>query len=53
MSRPAFELAGIFRQYGETYRKAHKLPDPVAKPDTQLIQDKLTCASSPVVGSFV
>lgn len=26
MSRPAFELAGIFRQYGETYRKAHKLP---------------------------
>jgi predicted Zn-ribbon and HTH transcriptional regulator len=25
MSRPAFELAGIFRQYGEIYRKAHKL----------------------------
>ncbi len=26
MSRPAFELAGIFRQYGEAYRKAHKPP---------------------------
>jgi hypothetical protein len=26
MRRPALELAGIFRQYGETYRKAHKLP---------------------------
>ncbi len=26
MSRPAFELAGIFRQHGETYRRAHKLP---------------------------
>ncbi len=26
MSRPAFELAGIFRQHGEAYRKAHNLP---------------------------
>jgi putative transposase/transposase-like zinc-binding protein len=26
MRRPAFELAGIFRQYGEAYRKAHRLP---------------------------
>jgi hypothetical protein len=26
MSRPAFELAGIFRQHGETYRQARKLP---------------------------
>jgi len=26
MSRPAFELAGIFRQHGERYRQAHKLP---------------------------
>jgi hypothetical protein len=26
VSRPAFELAGIFRQHGETYRRAHKLP---------------------------
>jgi hypothetical protein len=26
MSRPAFELAGIFRQYGEAYRQAHGLP---------------------------
>jgi putative transposase/transposase-like zinc-binding protein len=26
VSRPAFELAGIFRQYGDAYRKARKLP---------------------------
>src|SRR6266700_2626251 len=26
MPRPAFELAGIFRQYGAAYRAAHKLP---------------------------
>ncbi|HEY4088112.1 MAG TPA: transposase zinc-binding domain-containing protein, partial [Bryobacteraceae bacterium] len=26
MSRPAFELAGIFRQYGEAYRRSHNLP---------------------------
>jgi hypothetical protein len=26
MRRPAFELAGIFRQYGEGYRQAHPLP---------------------------
>ena len=26
MSRPAFELAGIFRQYGPAYRVAHGLP---------------------------
>lgn len=26
MSRPAFELAGIFRQYGEAYRLSHSLP---------------------------
>lgn len=26
MRRPAFELAGIFRQHGEAYRSAHKLP---------------------------
>jgi hypothetical protein len=26
VSRPAFELAGIFRQHGEAYRKAHRLP---------------------------
>jgi hypothetical protein len=26
VSRPAFELAGIFRQYGEAYRRSHKLP---------------------------
>ena len=26
MGRPAFELADIFRQYGEAYRAAHKLP---------------------------
>jgi hypothetical protein len=24
--RPAYELAGIFRQYGEAYRKSHSLP---------------------------
>jgi hypothetical protein len=26
MSRPAFELAGILRQYGEAYRKTRRLP---------------------------
>jgi hypothetical protein len=26
VSRPAFELAGIFRQYGDAYRKTHNLP---------------------------
>lgn len=26
MSRPAFELAGIFRHHGDAYRKAHNLP---------------------------
>ncbi len=26
MPRPAFELAGIFRQYGQAYRAAHPLP---------------------------
>jgi hypothetical protein len=26
MSRPAFELADIFRQHGDQYRKAHRLP---------------------------
>src|ERR1700728_401139 len=26
VSRPAFELAGIFRQHADAYRKAHKLP---------------------------
>jgi hypothetical protein len=26
VGRPAFELAGIFRQYGAAYRMAHKLP---------------------------
>lgn len=26
MNRPAFELAGIFRQHGEAYRATHKLP---------------------------
>jgi len=26
VSRPAFELAGIFRQYGEAYRLSHSLP---------------------------
>lgn len=26
MARPAFELAGIFRQHGDRYRKAHRLP---------------------------
>lgn len=26
MPRPAFELAGIFRQYGQAYREAHRLP---------------------------
>ena len=26
MSRPAYELAGIFRQHGERYRATHKLP---------------------------
>jgi Putative transposase/Transposase zinc-binding domain len=26
MSRPAYELAGIFRQHGDTYRKARSLP---------------------------
>ena len=26
MPRPAFELAGIFRQYGKAYRQAHALP---------------------------
>ena len=26
MPRPAFELADIFRQYGESYRNAHPLP---------------------------
>ena len=26
MTRPAFELAGIFRQYGNAYREAHALP---------------------------
>ena len=26
MARPAFELAGIFRQYGEAYRASRKLP---------------------------
>jgi hypothetical protein len=26
VSRPAFELAGIFRQYGPAYRAAHALP---------------------------
>jgi Putative transposase/Transposase zinc-binding domain len=26
VSRPAFELAGIFRQYGEAYRKIHNPP---------------------------
>ena len=26
MSRPAFELAGIFRQHGDAYRKARNLP---------------------------
>jgi hypothetical protein len=26
VSRPAFELAGIFRQHGEAYRRSHKLP---------------------------
>jgi hypothetical protein len=26
VSRPAFELAGIFRQHGEAYRSAHTLP---------------------------
>jgi hypothetical protein len=28
VSRPAFELAGIFRRYGEAYRSAHKQPLP-------------------------
>ena len=26
MTRPAFELAGIFRQYGDAYRQTHELP---------------------------
>ena len=26
MLRPAFELAGIFRQHGDSYRKTHRLP---------------------------
>jgi Putative transposase/Transposase zinc-binding domain len=26
VSRPAFELAGIFRQHGDAYRKTHNLP---------------------------
>lgn len=26
MARPAFELAGIFRQHGDGYREAHHLP---------------------------
>lgn len=26
MTRPAFELAGIFRQYGQTFRDTHPLP---------------------------
>jgi hypothetical protein len=26
MPRPAFELAGIFRQYGAAYRQSHRLP---------------------------
>ena len=28
MSRPALELADIFRQHGEAYRAAHALPLP-------------------------
>jgi Putative transposase/Transposase zinc-binding domain len=28
VSRPAFELADIFRQHGEAYRQSHKLPLP-------------------------
>jgi hypothetical protein len=28
VSRPAFELAGIFRQHGDAYRKTHNLPVP-------------------------
>jgi hypothetical protein len=28
MARPALELAGILRQYGEAYRKTHQLPLP-------------------------
>jgi hypothetical protein len=26
VSRPAYELADIFRQHGEAYRKSHSLP---------------------------
>jgi hypothetical protein len=26
MARPALELADIFRQHGDSYRKAHRLP---------------------------
>jgi hypothetical protein len=26
VSRPAFELAGIFRQHGEAYRQTRRLP---------------------------
>jgi hypothetical protein len=46
VARPAFELAGIFRQYGESYRQAHKLP----RPQLRVMRAIETCRTSVLGG---